>query len=103
MDDRPTVLELTHLSRRFGSTVAVGNTSSRIDTGEMIGIIGGSGLTNLKNLEIGSTLPGLVSANRRLEIEEWSVRMLEVRISESHCRGYPSCQHPTLKQRISSA
>jgi phosphonate transport system ATP-binding protein len=37
------VLELTHLSRRFGSTIAVGNTSLRIDTGEMTGIIGRSG------------------------------------------------------------
>jgi phosphonate transport system ATP-binding protein len=43
MDNRPTVLDLIHLSRRFGSTVAVGNTSLRIETGEMVGIIGRSG------------------------------------------------------------
>jgi phosphonate transport system ATP-binding protein len=37
------VLELVHLSRRFGATMAVDNASLRIDTGEMIGVIGRSG------------------------------------------------------------
>ena len=36
-------MELKHLSRRFGSTLAVANASLRIDAGEMIGIIGRSG------------------------------------------------------------
>ena len=36
-------MELKHLSRHFGSTVAVANASLRIDAGEMIGIIGRSG------------------------------------------------------------
>jgi phosphonate transport system ATP-binding protein len=43
MDNRSIVLELVHLSRRFGSTVAVADASLHIDTGEMIGIIGRSG------------------------------------------------------------
>jgi phosphonate transport system ATP-binding protein len=42
-DDRPIVLELAHLSRRFGATIAVSDASLRIETGEMIGIIGRSG------------------------------------------------------------
>lgn len=37
------MLELVHLSRRFGATMAVADASLRIDAGEMIGIIGRSG------------------------------------------------------------
>jgi len=37
------VLELAHLGRRFNSTVAVANVNLRVDSGEMIGIIGRSG------------------------------------------------------------
>lgn len=37
------VLELDHLTRRFGSKVAVGDASLRVAPGEMIGIIGRSG------------------------------------------------------------
>jgi phosphonate transport system ATP-binding protein len=43
MDKRPTVLELVHLSRRFDQTMAVANVNLRIESGEMIGIIGRSG------------------------------------------------------------
>jgi len=43
MDNRPTVLEIEHLSHRFGATEAVANASVRIETGEMVGIIGRSG------------------------------------------------------------
>jgi phosphonate transport system ATP-binding protein len=42
-DNGAIVLELVHLSRRFGATMAVDNASLRIDTGEMIGVIGRSG------------------------------------------------------------
>src|SRR5580658_107244 len=42
-DNNRIVLELKHLSRRFGSTLAVANANLRIDAGEMIGIIGRSG------------------------------------------------------------
>jgi phosphonate transport system ATP-binding protein len=37
------VLELVHLSRRFGATIAVADVSLRIEAGEMTGIIGRSG------------------------------------------------------------
>jgi phosphonate transport system ATP-binding protein len=37
------VLELVHLSRRFGDTLAVDNANSRIESGEMTGVIGRSG------------------------------------------------------------
>jgi phosphonate transport system ATP-binding protein len=42
-DNRSTVLELVHLSRRFGSNMAVANANLRIEAGEMVGIIGRSG------------------------------------------------------------
>ena len=37
------MLELKHLSRRFGANTAVANANLRIETGEMVGIIGRSG------------------------------------------------------------
>ena len=43
MDNRPAVLEIAHLSRRFGANLAVANANLRIERGEMIGIIGRSG------------------------------------------------------------
>jgi phosphonate transport system ATP-binding protein len=43
MGNRSIVLELVHLSRRFGSTTAVANANLRIEAGEMIGVIGRSG------------------------------------------------------------
>ena len=39
----PSVLELKHLSRRFGETLAVDDASLRIEAGELTGIIGRSG------------------------------------------------------------
>jgi phosphonate transport system ATP-binding protein len=41
--DGPIVLELVHLSRRFGDKLAVANASLSIGDGEMVGIIGRSG------------------------------------------------------------
>ena len=59
------MLELVHLSRRFGATMAVANASLRIDTGEMVGIIGRSGAGK-------STLLRLI--NRMIEPTEGAVR-----------------------------
>jgi phosphonate transport system ATP-binding protein len=59
------VLELVHLSRRFGSTVAVANASLHIDAGEMVGIIGRSGAGK-------STLLRLI--NRMIEPTEGGIR-----------------------------
>src|ERR1700704_6128504 len=42
-DRKPIVLELVHLSRRFGAPLAVSNTNLRIEAGEMTGVIGRSG------------------------------------------------------------
>jgi phosphonate transport system ATP-binding protein len=42
-DREPIVLELVHLSRRFGDTLAVDNINLRIEAGEMTGVIGRSG------------------------------------------------------------
>jgi phosphonate transport system ATP-binding protein len=64
-DDKPIVLELLHLSRRFGSTTAVANANLRIDAGEMIGIIGRSGAGK-------STLLRLI--NRLIDPTEGTVR-----------------------------
>jgi phosphonate transport system ATP-binding protein len=65
MGNRSTVLELLHLSRRFGSTMAVANASVRIDAGEMVGIIGRSGAGK-------STLLRLI--NRMIEPTEGEIR-----------------------------
>jgi phosphonate transport system ATP-binding protein len=65
MENRPIVLELVHLSRRFGSTVAVANASLRTEAGEMIGIIGRSGAGK-------STLLRLI--NRMIDPTEGSIR-----------------------------
>jgi phosphonate transport system ATP-binding protein len=65
MDNRPIVLELVHLSRRFGSTAAVANANLRIGAGEMIGIIGRSGAGK-------STLLRLI--NRMIEPTEGVIR-----------------------------
>jgi phosphonate transport system ATP-binding protein len=59
------LLELVHLSRRFGSTMAVGNANLHIGAGEMIGIIGRSGAGK-------STLLRLV--NRMIEPTEGEIR-----------------------------
>jgi phosphonate transport system ATP-binding protein len=58
------VLELVHLSRRFGATTAVANANLRIDAGEMVGIIGRSGAGK-------STLLRLI--NRMIEPTEGSI------------------------------
>ena len=42
-DRVPIVLELVHLSRRFGDTLAVSDANLRIEPGEMTGVIGRSG------------------------------------------------------------
>ena len=59
------MLELVHLSRRFGATMAVDNASLRIDTGEMIGVIGRSGAGK-------STLLRLI--NRMIEPTKGEIR-----------------------------
>jgi phosphonate transport system ATP-binding protein len=59
------VLELVHLGRRFGPTVAVANANLRIDAGEMIGIIGRSGAGK-------STLLRLI--NRLIDPSEGAIR-----------------------------
>ncbi len=59
------MLELTHLTRRFGANTAVANVNLRIDAGEMIGIVGRSGAGK-------STLLRLI--NRMIEPTEGSIR-----------------------------
>jgi phosphonate transport system ATP-binding protein len=63
-DREPIVLELVHVSRRFGTTLAVGNVDLRIEAGEMTGIIGRSGAGK-------STLLRLI--NRLIEPTEGSI------------------------------
>jgi phosphonate transport system ATP-binding protein len=58
------VLELVDLSRRFGATTAVASANLRIDSGEMVGIIGRSGAGK-------STLLRLI--NRMIEPTEGSI------------------------------
>jgi phosphonate transport system ATP-binding protein len=65
MDNTTIVLELVHLSRRFGATMAVANASVRIEAGEMVGIIGRSGAGK-------STLLRLI--NRLIEPTEGGIR-----------------------------
>ena len=64
-DNRSIVLELVHLSRRFGATMAVANASLRVEGGEMVGIIGRSGAGK-------STLLRLI--NRLVEPTEGTIR-----------------------------
>jgi phosphonate transport system ATP-binding protein len=42
-DREPNVLELVHVSRRFGTTLAIDDANLRIEAGEMTGVIGRSG------------------------------------------------------------
>jgi phosphonate transport system ATP-binding protein len=63
-DRESIVLELVHLSRRFGDTLAVDNANLRIEAGEMTGVIGRSGAGK-------STLLRLI--NRLIEPTEGSI------------------------------
>jgi phosphonate transport system ATP-binding protein len=63
-DLEPIVLELVHVSRRFGTTLAVGDANLRIEAGEMTGVIGRSGAGK-------STLLRLI--NRLIEPTEGSI------------------------------
>ena len=85
MEDRPIVLELMNLSRRFGATLAVSDVSLRIETGEMVGIIGRSGagkstLLRLINRLIEPTGGGIraggadITALRGRALREWRAR-----------------------------
>jgi len=71
-DHRPIVLELVHLSRRFGTTRAVAAANLRIEPGEMVGIIGPSGAGK-------STLLRLI--NRMIEPSEGHIAADGVNIS----------------------
>src|SRR4051812_11214707 len=62
--DAGMVLELINVTRRFGDKVAVANASLRIESGEMVGIIGRSGAGK-------STLLRLI--NRLIEPSEGSI------------------------------
>jgi phosphonate transport system ATP-binding protein len=84
-DREPIVLELVHVSRRFGDTLAVGDANLRIETGEMTGVIGRSGagkstLLRLMNRLIEPT-EGLILADvvnvtrlRGRALREWRAR-----------------------------
>jgi phosphonate transport system ATP-binding protein len=74
----PIVLELVHLSRRFGTTLAVGDASLRIEAGEMTGVIGRSGAGK-------STLLRLI--NRLIEPSEGSILADGVDITRLHGRA----------------
>ncbi len=78
MDSGSIVLELVHLSRRFGSTVAVANASLCIETGEMIGIIGRSGAGK-------STLLRLI--NRMIEPTEGRIRVAGTDVTALHSKA----------------
>jgi phosphonate transport system ATP-binding protein len=64
--NRSIVLELVHLSRRFGANMAVANANLHIGAGEMVGIIGRSGAGK-------STLLRLI--NRLLEPTEGAIKI----------------------------
>ena len=72
------MLELVHLSRRFGTTLAVGDASLRIEAGEMTGVIGRSGAGK-------STLLRLI--NRLIEPTEGSILADGVDITRLHGRA----------------
>ena len=63
-DREPIVLELVHLTRRFGQTLAVNDANLRIEAGEMTGVIGRSGAGK-------STLLRLI--NRLIEPSEGAI------------------------------
>jgi phosphonate transport system ATP-binding protein len=63
-DREPIVLELVHVSRRFGDTLAVDKANLRFEAGEMTGVIGRSGAGK-------STLLRLI--NRLIEPSEGSI------------------------------
>jgi phosphonate transport system ATP-binding protein len=75
MDSRSNVLELVHLSRRFGPTLAVSDANLRIEPGEMVGIIGRSGAGK-------STLLRLI--NRMIEPTEGTIRYHGVDVTALH-------------------
>lgn len=66
---RPTVLEASNMTRRFGGLVAVNDVSFEVRQGEIFGLIGpnGAGKTTLFNLMTGLTPPssGTLSYNGR--------------------------------------
>ncbi len=79
------MLQLVHLSRRFGTTMAVANASLRISAGEMIGIIGRSGagkstLLRLINRTIEPTAGEIraggidVTTLRGADLRQWRAR-----------------------------
>jgi phosphonate transport system ATP-binding protein len=72
----PILLELVHLSRRFGDTLAVDDANLRIEPGEMIGVIGRSGAGK-------STLLRMI--NRLIEPTEGSI--LADGVDVTHLRG----------------
>jgi phosphonate transport system ATP-binding protein len=78
-------LELVHVSRRFGTTLAVGDANLRVEAGEMTGIIGRSGagkstLLRLINRLIEPTLGTILSDGldvtglRGRALREWRAR-----------------------------
>src|SRR5580658_1131107 len=75
-DRGPIVLDLVHLSRRFGHTLAVDDANLRIEAGEMTGVIGRSGAGK-------STLLRLI--NRLIEPTEGSI--LADGVDVTHLRG----------------
>jgi phosphonate transport system ATP-binding protein len=78
MDNRSIVLELVHLSRRFGSTMAVANANLQIEAGEMVGIIGRSGAGK-------STMLRLI--NRLIEPTEGAIHASGTDITTLHGRA----------------
>jgi phosphonate transport system ATP-binding protein len=78
MEHPATVLELVHLSRRFGATLAVADASLRFEPGEMTGIIGRSGAGK-------STLLRLI--NRLIEPSAGAILADDVDITRLHGRA----------------
>ena len=82
---KPIVLELLHLSRRFGDTLAVDDVNLRVEAGEMTGVIGRSGagkstLLRLINRLIEPTDGSIVADGvdvtrlRGRQLREWRAR-----------------------------
>lgn len=78
MEHPATVLELVHLSRRFGATLAVADASLQFEPGEMTGIIGRSGAGK-------STLLRLI--NRLIEPSAGAILADGVDITRLHGRA----------------